>query len=698
MTSEKKGADPCERAPNTFNGPDSTVSNADFLAALFDDRKAHEYLWTCWFGASPAEATGADWRGEPTDGDVPNFRKNAYFSVAYLTRDDKGERRRRKDNFSRLPVLVLDDAAGVELAPTWKLETSPGKFQIGFKLSEPIVDAGLASRLHDAVAKLGKMTADTSGNNSVRYVRLPCQVNNKYSEPFPGRLIGWNPEIRHSLDDLIDALGLNRATIMLEAPQVDDGDDLPSPPGQDPTTPREGDGELIRQIVTGETYHDPTMVLAARYAARGMAEKAIIETLQGFMHAAPDAGSERWESRFGDVSRLVKTALEKYRKPAGEITLTPITEGELTTARLTPRVVLGDFLYADLRTRIAAGGTGKTTLALFEAATLALGRELWGRTPPRPVKTAIVTREDSREILVGRLREIVRAMGLTTQEQRDVLARVQIIDLSNEPFRVSMVADDVVIPHTANIDRLTDALEAWGVDWLIFDPLVSFGVGESRVNDAEQGLIEAFRVLRNRLDCCVEGIHHTGKANAREKALDQYAGRGGSALSDGGRMVAVLQPLTADEWTKGTGSQLATDESGMVLALPKLSYSRPQEPIFIRRLGYAFAMQAAAPHTAAETTASDADKVHAFLAEQYAQGKRLSQEDVRNLREQIGLTRARVVAACTRLKLDGRVIYHEAPKGKAGSHYEPLTLAVDDGDGSDDLSDWGNPDAKPSPI
>lgn len=44
--------------------------------------------------------------------------------------------------------------------------------------------------------------------------------------------------------------------------------------------------------------------------------------------------------------------------------------------RTTPRVTLDSLLYADVRTRISAGGTGKTTVALFEAVTLALGREL----------------------------------------------------------------------------------------------------------------------------------------------------------------------------------------------------------------------------------------------------------------------------------------------------------------------------------
>ena len=226
-------------------------------------------------------------------------------------------------------------------------------------------------------------------------------------------------------------------------------------------------------------------------------------------------------------------------------------------ARLTPRCILPDLLYADVRTRISAGGTGKTTVALFEAVTLALGRDLWGRTPKHPCRSVLVTREDSREILVARMREIIGAMSLTDDDIGQVLGNVLIVDVSGVTFRLSAISDDVVIPHAHNLNWLVDNLKDWSPDWIIFDPLVSFGVGESRVNDAEQGLIEAFRVLRNHLDCCIEGIHHSGKANAREKSTDQYAGRGGSALSDGSRMVVVMQPLEPDEWASATGGHLS---------------------------------------------------------------------------------------------------------------------------------------------
>ena len=363
------------------------------------------------------------------------------------------------------------------------------------------------------------------------------------------------------------------------------------------------------------------------------------------------------------------------------VVLQPITLDELSRASLTPRTIVEGFLYADVRTRIAPGGVGKTTLALYEAARLALGKPVWGKTPPRPIKTCMVSREDGRSILVARLREIIKAMDVSERERQQVIANVMIVDLSSEPYRLSCVEKDTVNPDVLALERLCEALEPWQPDWLIFDPLVSFGVGESRVNDAEQGLIEAFRILRNRLDCCVEGIHHSGKANAREGTLDQYSGRGGSALSDGSRMVVVLQPLEPKDWLKETGTHLEPGETGLIMALPKLSYSKPQDPIFIRRYGWTFSREVAATRLTSEQEAEQhIKKLQNFLSAEWLLGARYSKSALDAQAERLNMSRAEIRAAYGALEARGLAIYHEI-KGKAGSHFELVSAAADIGEG-----------------
>lgn len=366
-------------------------------------------------------------------------------------------------------------------------------------------------------------------------------------------------------------------------------------------------------------------------------------------------------------------------KTMESFTLEPLTLQELKDAQLNPRVILPYFLYADVRTRISAGGTGKTTVALYEAITLALGRELWGRTPEQPVRTAIVTREDTREILVARTREIMRGMGLQLEQVNQVVENLIIVDLSGISFRVSAVVGDVVLPHAGNLAWLIKTLSVFKPDWLVMDPMVSFGVGEQRVNDAEQGLIEAMRILKAEFNCCVEGIHHSGKANAREKTLDQYSGRGGSALSDGSRMVCVMQPLTPQEWADATGAYLSEGESGIVMAMPKMSYCRPQEPIYVKRYGYSF--EQVRPLTAPsidETQRQHDEFVLQAIKDAWFRNQPLSAQELKDDYKALfynNLKRDAVMEALGRLKRDGLVVQQDNRGGRGHrSHLEPIIL------------------------
>lgn len=359
------------------------------------------------------------------------------------------------------------------------------------------------------------------------------------------------------------------------------------------------------------------------------------------------------------------------------LTPKPITLIELQTANIAPRTIVPNFLYADVRTRIAAGGVGKTTLALHEAARLALGLSVYGFEPAKPVKTVLVSREDPRHILVARLREICIAQSFTSSQIEQVLNNVHILDLSNQDFRLTRIIGDSVRPDYKSVLALCEALRPLSPDWVQFDPMVSFGTGESRVNDAEQGLIEACRVIRNQLDCCIELIHHTGKANAREKTSDQYSGRGGSALADGCRMVCVIQPADQSEWLAQTGKPLQPHETGLVMALPKMSYCKPSEPILIRRNGFLFTHETG--NQKFDVPAHNAQILHDFISVAYFEGKRYSGQQLENLKDEIGLSRDKLRAALTNLETNKRLVY-VAVRGKLGSHYEPLSVADTNGE------------------
>jgi RecA-family ATPase len=340
----------------------------------------------------------------------------------------------------------------------------------------------------------------------------------------------------------------------------------------------------------------------------------------------------------------------------------PITADEWATACPAPACIVENILFADVKVTVAPGGMGKTTLKLFEAVHIALAMPLYGREIKRPGPVAILTAEDTREILVARLRQIAEAMRLPPEQQQMVRERVLISDTSGTGFRLAEIVCDVVMP-SASVDLVIGGLAAVRPSLVVIDPAVSFGVGESRVNDAEQALIEAARKIRNGLNCAVELVHHSGKQNARDRAVDQYAGRGGSALADGARMVAVLAPVTADEWLAETGQELADDENAIRLALPKLSYSPKQPDILIRRRGYLFEAVEPAANGKQAALEANADMLHRLLASELAEGRQHSKNSLEHLAE---LRRADLRAALAWLEVCGRVEERASPTGGKG--------------------------------
>ncbi len=81
------------------------------------------------------------------------------------------------------------------------------------------------------------------------------------------------------------------------------------------------DGELIRQIVTGECLHTTMCSLAARYIGRGVSTSATTEILQGFMLSHPEAArDERWQTRYASIDELVASANAKYGGHQRELT------------------------------------------------------------------------------------------------------------------------------------------------------------------------------------------------------------------------------------------------------------------------------------------------------------------------------------------------------------------------------------------
>lgn len=272
-----------------------------FLSAIFGDLTADERLHLCAFTNDPNDDDHGKWAGHgwrPGDAPPDLTAKNAYFSVAILKTD---ARRRLKEHFVASPLIVLDDAGEVGLPPSYAIETSAGNFQHGYLLTEPVTDCDTYDLVMKALGRKGLVPADTSGNNAIRYVRLPAGINSKAgNDNFPVRLASWQPERRYSLSEFCKALDIS----------LDAERDQRDAAGHG----RIDREEMKRLIVDGDDFHDAINKLAASHAATGQSAEDTFAMLQGLMHQCPQEvqQTDRWQSRFNDIGRAVATAYRKF--------------------------------------------------------------------------------------------------------------------------------------------------------------------------------------------------------------------------------------------------------------------------------------------------------------------------------------------------------------------------------------------------
>ncbi|MES9874847.1 MAG: AAA family ATPase [Candidatus Sedimenticola sp. 6PFRAG7] len=360
-----------------------------------------------------------------------------------------------------------------------------------------------------------------------------------------------------------------------------------------------------------------------------------------------------------------------------------VTEDELNAAKLTPKCIAENHTYADVAQLIAPGGTGKTTIILYELIHIALGRDVWGCKVINPGWSLIVTAEDRREQLLARMREILNAMDLTPDERLKAISSIRIWDVTGEQQKLVFVANGMV-QLTNLADNIIEAHKNNPPAVIIFDPLVSFGASEQKINDNEQALITAARRIVRSLDCCVRYVHHTGKGNARDKALDQYAGRSGSAMPDGTRMTFVLHSWEeGDQLKPPPGCRSDRHSSITMLARPKLSYAKPNLPIiWIKRNGFRFEHFTELYQTTEQKAASLANQVHQFLTHELKQGKHYTKSNLDTKVDLLGMTRKDLRAAIADLEITERVMDTELPKeqrqGKRKTFLKPIPPSNDD--------------------
>ena len=176
------------------------------------------------------------------------------------------------------------------------------KLHLHWRLSEPAIEPEEHRDLKEARALATALVGgDATNVPAVHPIRWPGSWHTK-GKPRLCRIDSLNPDAEIHLGDALEALR-EAAKDLPDAVRVETQKDKTRKSEQHYLN-------LQDSIRSGEMYHESLVSISARRAANGMNERAIIEELEALMNASEGARDERWETRFNDIPRIVRSAMQ----------------------------------------------------------------------------------------------------------------------------------------------------------------------------------------------------------------------------------------------------------------------------------------------------------------------------------------------------------------------------------------------------
>lgn len=203
-------------------------------------------------------------------------------------------------------------------------------------------------------------------------------------------------------------------------------------------------------------------------------------------------------------------------------------------------------LRGEVTAIIAPGGTGKSTISVAFALSLASGQPLLGKPLPRGPQSAwIYNLEDSQDELDRQVSAACLFHGIVPDDCRNRLCvdsgLVQPLCTATEDRDGFAIAEGVFAQVAATVRERA-------ISVVIVDPFVSSHTVRESSNEAIDAIAKRWKRLAQETGCAVVLVHHTKKLGGREVTAED--GRGAVALRDAARVVLPLNamsPAEADE-------------------------------------------------------------------------------------------------------------------------------------------------------
>ena len=194
----------------------------------------------------------------------------------------------------------------------------------------------------------------------------------------------------------------------------------------------------------------------------------------------------------------------------------------------------------------SAGGMGKSSVQLVEAASVALGKPLLGEPVHEPCKVWIINLEDPLEEMQRRMAAVmmhyeIKAQDIEGKVFLDAGRDIQMIFAKQTRDGLEIVEEFV--------EYMIKVINEQGIGLVFIDPWVA-AIGQINENDnaAMNAAVGAVRAIADATDAAIVLTHHIRKQNGEDATIDSV--RGAGSLIGAARAARILNRVSQDEAMK----------------------------------------------------------------------------------------------------------------------------------------------------
>ena len=334
-------------------------------------------------------------------------------------------------------------------------------------------------------------------------------------------------------------------------------------------------------------------------------------TFDTLVKIVKELGHSVYASELDDLEPNEKAKTPKYADKLFDALRVNKWEDDKNAELAPPRFIV-DVVhpYAAPTLLVGAGGTWKSTIALYEAFHIACGKPLYGMFPVNEAGPVVLfLAEDDYDITHWRQKKIAEKLLVDefTEAEMNLAYQNLIFVDANALIDFKLITQEKVNEYgiTKQAKVFVEYFKALEVKPKVyyFDPLVYFGLSEAQMNVSEPALMQAVKWMAKQLEASICLIHHMSKMATRNEIDDAHAGRGGSALGDNSRGVRVINKVQ--------------DHDAIRMSFAKNSYGKIHEKeIYIERDEFGF--KGLTPDEWEEKYGEDPDSIAAIQSDRLA--------------------------------------------------------------------------------